>query len=159
MLKRRQIRHSRPCAIATARLLRKLVATTRGADPQKFIHRVQDVGKRLVAAQPRELVVGNIVRRVLGLIRDEEDEKRGESDFGSSSETSDGRPQTPLLDSGSALSSLSPNAISAQRNVSQNHSPSRPPLLTSHTGYAGAPPVTSMFSILTHPTMTASGTN
>ncbi len=117
------------------------------------------MGKRLVAAQPRELVVGNIVRRVLGLIRDEEDEKRGESEFGSSSETSDGRPQTPLMDSGPTLSSLSPNAISAQRNAPRNHSPSRPPLLTSHTGYAGAPPVTSMFSILNHPTMTASGTN
>lgn len=103
--------------------------------------------------------MGNIVRRVLGLIRDEEDEKRGESEFGTSSETSDGRPHTPMMDPGLALAGLSPNGISAQRNVSQNHSPSRPPLLTSHTGYAGALPVTSMFSILNHPTMTPSGTN
>jgi translation initiation factor eIF-2B subunit beta len=104
-------------------------------------------------------VVGNIVRRVLGLIRDEEDEKRGESEFGLSSESSDGRPQTPRIDSGSALASLSRTSISSQRHVSQNPSPSRPPLLSSHTGITGAAPVTSMFSILNHPTMTASGTN
>lgn len=36
------------------------------------------MGSRLVAAQPREAVVGNIVRRVLGLIRDEADEDRNE---------------------------------------------------------------------------------
>jgi translation initiation factor eIF-2B subunit beta len=159
LLKRRQIRHSRLCAIATARLLRKVVASIRGSDPQKFIQRVQDVGKRLIAAQPRELVVGNIVRRVLGLIRDEEEEKRGESDFGISSESSDGRPQTPRIDQGSAFASIWPDSVSMQRHVTQNPSPSRPPLISSHTGAAGAAPVTSMFSILNHPTMTASGTN
>jgi translation initiation factor eIF-2B subunit beta len=37
---------------------------------------VCQVGRRLVQAQPRELVVGNIVRRVLGLIRDEAVENR-----------------------------------------------------------------------------------
>jgi translation initiation factor eIF-2B subunit beta len=104
-------------------------------------------------------VVGNIVRRVLGLIRDEEEEKRGESEFGLSSESSDGRPQTPRIDPFSALISLSQNPISAQRHVSQNPSPSRPPLVSSQTGTAGTVPVTSMFSILNHPTMTASGTN
>ena len=104
-------------------------------------------------------MVGNIVRRVLGLIRDEEDEKRGETEFGLSSESSDGRPQTPRIDPGSTLANLSPNGIATQRHVPQNPSPSRPPLLSSHTGIAGAAPVTSMFSILNHPTMTASGTN
>lgn len=104
-------------------------------------------------------MVGNVVRRVLGLIRDEEDEKRGENEFGLSSESSDGRPQTPRMDIGAAPASLSPNGISAQGNVLQNPSLNRSPLLSSHTGIAGAGPVTSMFSILTHPTMTASGTN
>ena len=104
-------------------------------------------------------MVGNIVRRVLGVIRDEEDEKRGESEYGASSESSDGRPQTPRMDPGSSLLNLSPIGIAAQRHVQQSHSPSRPPLLSSHTGIGGAAPVTSMFSILNHPTMTASGTN
>ena len=159
LLKRRQIRNSRPCAIATAQLLRRLVSSIRGSDHQKFIQRVQEVGKRLIAAQPRELVVGNIVRRVLGLIRDEEDEKRGESEFGLSSESSNSRPQTPRFDPGSSLGNLSPSDIAAHRHVQPNQSASRPPLLSSHTGIGGAAPVTSMFSILNHPTMTASGTN
>ena len=159
LLKRRQIRHSRPCAIATARLLRQIVSSIRSPEPQKFIHRVQEVGKRLVAAQPRELVVGNIVRRVLGLIRDEEDEKRGRSEFGLSSESSDSSPQRPKIDLSSAHPNLSVNGIPTQRHASHNPSPSRLSLLTSHTGHAGAALVTSMFSILNHPTMTASGTN
>jgi translation initiation factor eIF-2B subunit beta len=111
----------------------------------------------LAVAQPRELVVGNIVRRVLGLIRDEEDENRGESEFGE--ESSDGSPRTSRIDPGSAPASLSANTLPTQRYASHNPSPSRPPLLTSHTGHAGAAPVTSMFSILNHPTMTGSGTN
>jgi translation initiation factor eIF-2B subunit beta len=63
------------------------------------------------------------------------------------------------VDPGSAVASLSPNGISVQRHVSQNPSPSRPPLLSSHNAIAGAALVTSMFSILNHPTMTTSGTN
>lgn len=112
-----------------------------------------------MAAQPRELVVGNIVRRVLGLIRDEEDEKRGDSEFGLSSESSDYGPQTPGIEPGSAIAGLSPNGTSMQHALAQNPSPSRPPLHSSHTGVAGALTATSMFSILNHPTMTASGTN
>ena len=38
--------------------------------------RVQQVGKRLVAAAPKEVAIGNIVRRVLGLIREEAEEDR-----------------------------------------------------------------------------------
>ena len=119
-------------------------------------------------------MVGNIVRRVLGLVRDEEEENRGEGDIsGLSSENgSDGRPQTPTFASSSRLSELSPNGGPRQRHgttenrgldtplrESKNPSPSRPPLLTSHTGFAAAPPVTSMFSILSHPTMGSPAAN
>ena len=88
LLKRRQIRSSRPCAIATAHLLRRVVGALRHADFARLIERVQQVGRRLVAAQPREMAVGNIIRRVLGVIRDEAEEDRdgetsGYSDSGS----------------------------------------------------------------------------
>lgn len=43
-----------------------------------LIDNVGRVGRRLVEAQPNELVVANIVRRVLGLIRDEAAEDRNE---------------------------------------------------------------------------------
>ena len=52
-------------------------------------------GRRLVAAQPRELAVGNIVRRVLGLIRDEAQEDRTEGDISGMSSDAGSRPMTP----------------------------------------------------------------
>nr|POE52142.1 putative translation initiation factor eif-2b subunit beta [Quercus suber] len=70
LLKRRQIRNSRPCAIATAQLLLHVVAQDRTRDAQTLINRVREVGRRLVAAQPRELAVGNVIRRVLGVVRE-----------------------------------------------------------------------------------------
>lgn len=70
LLKRRQIVNSRPCAVATAQLLLKVVGAAKVKDAAALIERVRAVGRRLVAAQPREMAVGNIVRRVLGLIRE-----------------------------------------------------------------------------------------
>ncbi|KAJ5811795.1 hypothetical protein N7474_008096 [Penicillium riverlandense] len=93
LLKRRQIRHSRSCATATAYLLLRVISACRTSDPVRLIERVQGVGRRLVAAQPREMVVGNIVRRVLGLIRDEAEDDR-DAEF-ALSEASESQPQTP----------------------------------------------------------------
>ncbi|KAG2414080.1 hypothetical protein HFD88_003271 [Aspergillus terreus] len=93
LLKRRQIRHSRSCATATAYLLLRVISACRTTDAAKLIERVQSVGRRLIAAQPKEMVVGNIVRRVLGLIRDEAEDDR-EADF-NLSEASESQPQTP----------------------------------------------------------------
>lgn len=76
LLKRRQIRDAHACAVATAYLLLRAVTTFRNSHPARILERVRTVGARLVAAQPREMVVGNIVRRVLGVIRDEADSRR-----------------------------------------------------------------------------------
>ncbi|KAG7112876.1 translation initiation factor eIF-2B subunit beta like protein [Verticillium longisporum] len=78
LLKRRQISGAEPCAVATAHILLQVVAKTRFQDVDQMLEKVQQVGCRLVAAQPKELVVGNIVRRVLGLIRDEASEDRND---------------------------------------------------------------------------------
>src|SRR5271154_236807 len=91
LLKRRQIKNSRPCAIATAQLLLRVVAKFRWTDVGKLLVRIQQVGQRLIEAQPKEMVVGNIVRRVLGMIREEakedcNDENSGQSDSGSNSQ-------------------------------------------------------------------------
>ncbi|KAK2798374.1 hypothetical protein FQN51_007774 [Onygenales sp. PD_10] len=171
LLKRRQIGPSHSCAVATAYLLLRVVSTSRITDPAKLIDRVQNVGRRLIAAQPREMVVGNIVRRVLGLIREEaEDEREGEFSL-SSDAGSDTRPQTPQpADSiqGSQLGIpghvASPlrhedgdkNDGDSERGTSSatmERSSSRPPLLTSHPSFApaNAPPVISMFRLLSHP--------
>ena len=57
------------------------------------------MGRRLIAAQPREMVVGNIVRRVLGLIRDEAEDDR-DGDFTLSDAGSESQPQTPRAGDG-----------------------------------------------------------
>lgn len=165
LLKSRQIRNSRPCAIATAKLLRLVVAKQRFTDLNQLIERIQQVGQRLTAAQPREIAVGNIVRRVLGVIRDESEEDRKGDGSNGSEAASDSRPHTPR-------ETFSPRAgvSSPLRNVNENSNElsfnpgghgtdsfPRPPMLTSHASYVAltsAPLVNSMFSLLSHPVST-----
>lgn len=111
LLQRRQIRNSRQCALATAQLLLRVVASERVRDAQALIKRVRGVGRRLVAAQPREMAVGNIVRRVLGIIREvgEESQNQGSadaSDIGSPTGPSAIDHHRPVLNS--TISSFSP---------------------------------------------------
>jgi translation initiation factor eIF-2B subunit beta len=71
-----------------------VISACRTSEPVKLIERVQSVGRRLIAAQPREMVVGNVVRRVLGLIRDEAEDDR-DAEFALSEAGSESQPQTP----------------------------------------------------------------
>ncbi|KAJ4160048.1 uncharacterized protein LMH87_007980 [Akanthomyces muscarius] len=88
LLKRRQIKGSEPCAIATAHILLQVVARSKWQDVDVLIDNVSQVGRRLVKAQPTELAIGNIVRRVLGLIRDEAAEERHDPEDETQSEAS-----------------------------------------------------------------------
>jgi len=112
LLQRRQIRNSRPCALATTQLLLRIVAAERTRDAQALITRIRDVGRRLVAAQPREMAVGNIVRRVLGVIREVVE---ADQDQSATSDTSVASPTSPAQQSNknrpgisSTISSFSP---------------------------------------------------
>ena len=158
--------------------------TFRVTDVSRLIERVQQVGQRLMSAQPKELAVGNIVRRVLGVIRDEAEEDREGETSGYSDAGSESRPNTPREFDvrahqrpplSSSISTFSPlrhgglepmEASTASTSIHTDtltglvgrESSSRPPLLTSHTSYAisnAAPMVTSMFSLLSHPTSNA----
>lgn len=153
LLKGRQIKGSKQCALATAYVLRRAISLTRNADSEKLLRRVREVGKRLIEAAPRELAIGNIVRRVLGLIRDEEDEQRGDDGSGMGSDIGS-RPSTPRTDVPHPPAMSGANGISPPRDTASSQ---RPPLLSSHTGAAtpGVRPFTSMFSIISHPTMRA----
>ncbi|CZS90365.1 related to translation initiation factor GCD7 [Rhynchosporium agropyri] len=180
LLKRRQIHNSRPCAIATAHLLRRVVAKFKWTDIGKLLERIQEVGRRLVAAQPREMVVGNIVRRVLGMIRDEAKEDRTEDGSDSASNvssparkdsypgpprTADGAPPTfsPLRFESSSEGGEGVNGDDVFGGKSMTIS--RPPMLTSHTSYAvvnGVPVQQSMFNLLSatpSPSATPPGAN
>lgn len=70
LLKRRQILGSRQCAAATTHLFLRVIAELKAKDVNHMLERIRSIGRRLIDAQPRELVVGNIVRRVLGLVRE-----------------------------------------------------------------------------------------
>lgn len=173
LLKRCQIRNSRPCAIATTALLLRVVGEFKGRDAAKLIERIRQVGRRLTSAQPREVVVGNIVRRVLGLVREVVDEHaEGQTPTGSEPATPhaphDSLHRPPLNSTISTFSPLrhavlEPTHSSVYDNMSDSSEMSRrPPLLTSHTSYAPAstaPLVNSLFGLFSQPAETPSNTS
>jgi translation initiation factor eIF-2B subunit beta len=135
---------------------------TKQPDSARLIQRVSEVGKKLIDAAPHEPAVGNIVRRVLGIIREEEEDDHpgAKGDYSTTASEPDSDAVTPLEQPQSkSLSHALPNGFFNRPDASVGSSPSRagasrPPLMSSHTGApGGARPVTSMFSILAHPTM------
>ncbi|KAI0540629.1 initiation factor 2 subunit family protein [Xylaria digitata] len=129
LLKRRQIKGSEACATATAHILLQVVARDKWTNVDQLLGRIQLIGRKLVAAQPHELAVGNIVRRVLGLIRDEASEERNDATADSP------RPASP--------------SVPAVSHASSPSKPVRPPLLTSIGGSFAR--TQSMFNLLSDP--------
>ncbi|ODV60382.1 translation initiation factor eIF2B subunit beta [Ascoidea rubescens DSM 1968] len=73
-LKRRQIVGSSAVAIETAQLLIRVVSASKWKNPDHLIKQIRRLGVFLTESQPKEFTCGNIVRRVLSLIRDEIDD-------------------------------------------------------------------------------------
>ncbi|KAL4447758.1 hypothetical protein ABPG75_004977 [Micractinium tetrahymenae] len=67
-------------AKGTAELLRQLVTSSRLNTPEVMLAEVKRVGLRIQAAKPIELVIGNIVRRVMHIIREEMEAEQEEQD-------------------------------------------------------------------------------
>ena len=171
LLKRRQIRDSKPCAMATAYLLRRVVETFKFTDVQALIERVQQVGQRLLAAQPREMAIGNIVRRVLGVIREEAEEDRDRETKGynlpgahsrqeSAGETGSRAPNAPgtmsrALSSSPLRQSASTQSSPESPEGGEVQRPSPVTKYASHANTSPGPGATSMFSLLSHPRSTA----
>ncbi|KAF2737361.1 translation initiation factor eIF-2B subunit beta [Polyplosphaeria fusca] len=161
LLKRRQIRNSRPCAVATTALLLRVVGEFKGKNSAKLVDRIRQVGKRLTSAQPREVVVGNIVRRVLGLVREVVEENldvdtTATSDVGQNAPHSDALHRPSLHSSISTFSPLKHAAAEPHEIASFPEEMSdsgelvkRPPLLSSHT--SAAPMVNSLFGLFSQP--------
>ncbi|TPX49206.1 S-methyl-5-thioribose-1-phosphate isomerase [Synchytrium endobioticum] len=86
MLKRRQLVGSSSTAVATAKLLTKVVQGGRWNTADSLITILRDVGDKLQKAAPMELAVGNISRRLISLVHEEEEnflrEGDGVLDFG-----------------------------------------------------------------------------
>ena len=118
-----------------------------------LVERVQAIGQRLISAQPRELAVGNIVRRVLGIIREEAEEDRE----GEINGQSDGNLESTKILGHShrdVASSSSRQGKGGQVPQASVKADSRPSSFISHESYAtkSAPtPDTSMFGLLSQP--------
>lgn len=160
--------------------MRKIVEKFRVLDVSRLIDRVQQVGQKLISAQPKEMAVGNIVRRILGVIRDELEEDREGGNSGYSDADSESRPETPVEGDlqihqrpalSSSISTFSPlrhggleplEPYASRTSLHTDHTSGaneegvsvRPPLFTSHTAYhssSALPMSTSMFSLLSQP--------
>lgn len=70
-LKRHQFNGAKDIALAISHLLMRVISAARWTNPYDLISVIRKVGVILIKAQPREIITGNIVRRVLALIRDE----------------------------------------------------------------------------------------
>jgi translation initiation factor eIF-2B subunit beta len=124
-LKRRSVRNPTPTAVGTAQLLLRLIAAHKFTSLQNLVDYVLTLEDKLSTARPREMSIRNMVRRVLGIIR-EEAENAGYGDhFKAAMEAYQTREEPPKP-------------------------ASRPPLLTSHTSFANPTQssVTSLFNIL-----------
>lgn len=70
-LKRRELLGSNAVALQTADLLRTLISRKKFTSVSELLESMRAVGAALTAAHPIELCIGNIVRRVLYIIRHE----------------------------------------------------------------------------------------
>eukprot|EP01032_Pedospumella_encystans_P018234 gene18234-20763_t len=70
-LRRRQLSGAHQCAKATIEILRNLLGRYNFSSADHMMKVVRAVGRELIAAAPSELTIGNLVRRVLFLIREE----------------------------------------------------------------------------------------
>lgn len=69
-IKRHQLVGDKDIALAISHMLMRVIST-RWNSPAELISIIREVGVLLQRAQPRQIISGNIVRRVLALVRDE----------------------------------------------------------------------------------------
>eukprot|EP00124_Ichthyophonus_hoferi_P002197 Ihof_evm4s140 gene=Ihof_evmTU4s140 len=70
-LKRRQITGSYDTAIEMVRLLRMVISSSRWSTAQDLMDTLARIGQRICEAQPNNLSMANMVRRILYIIREE----------------------------------------------------------------------------------------
>lgn len=70
-LKRHQVHGAKNKALLVTQLLMKVISAARWSNPFDLIDIIRKVGTILQKAKPKEIIPGNIVRRVLAIIRDE----------------------------------------------------------------------------------------
>ena len=77
-LRRRQISGSYAVALETGKLVKNLIGQFKPNSDQDLAEMVEMIGKTLVAAQPIEFASGNMIKRILHLILEEDQSKIGD---------------------------------------------------------------------------------
>lgn len=83
-------------ALETAQLLRTVISNSRWTNAASLIQNIRELSIRLLQAQPVEFAVGNIIRRVLHLIREEYRNSTKEAGKGDSVTSLDGEPHDAI---------------------------------------------------------------
>ncbi|KAJ1643495.1 GCD complex subunit gcd7 [Coemansia asiatica] len=105
-LKRGELQGSKTVALKTANLMRHVVADSRWNDAESLKTIIKGVGKRILKAQPRELLITNIVCRVLHIVNEAAPRIEDACISGSASSTPASRgTETPAMGLGSTMSS------------------------------------------------------
>ncbi|KAK9476363.1 hypothetical protein V1514DRAFT_337127 [Lipomyces japonicus] len=112
-IKRRQIHGSYDVALATAQLLLRVVSAARWTHVDQLIVQIKVLGNRLQRAQPKELACGNIIRRVLALIREESE------DTGDSESADGGATNSPFITSMFSLLSANSEEVTKDEQTKQ----------------------------------------
>ncbi|XP_041359982.1 translation initiation factor eIF-2B subunit beta-like isoform X2 [Gigantopelta aegis] len=87
-LKQQQMNGSYNIACRTVRLLVRIIAQTKWSSAKDLMDIIRNEGKRLMVIDPSETVIGNMVRRVLKIIREEyASAARGRSEEGDPQES------------------------------------------------------------------------
>ncbi|AQZ12597.1 GCD7 (YLR291C) [Zygosaccharomyces parabailii] len=85
-LKRRQIDGPYPMALETLQLLKRFISQARWSHVSELIEQIRELANRLEKAQPTAFACGNVIRRILAVIRDEvEEDMRGNVPLASTS--------------------------------------------------------------------------
>ncbi|SMN21251.1 similar to Saccharomyces cerevisiae YLR291C GCD7 Beta subunit of the translation initiation factor eIF2B, the guanine-nucleotide exchange factor for eIF2 [Maudiozyma saulgeensis] len=78
-LKRRQISGSYIIALETLQLLKRFISAVRWSNVNELIAQIRELGNRLEKANPTAFGCGNVIKRILAVLRDEIEEDMRES--------------------------------------------------------------------------------
>ncbi|GAV54131.1 hypothetical protein ZYGR_0AK06330 [Zygosaccharomyces rouxii] len=74
-LKRRQIDGPYAMALETLQLLKRFISQARWSHVSELIEQIRQLANRLEKAQPTAFACGNVIRRILAVVREEEEEE------------------------------------------------------------------------------------
>lgn len=74
-LKRHQIDGPYAMALETLQLLKRFISQARWSHVSELIEKIRQLANRLEKAQPTAFACGNVIRRILAVVRDEEEEE------------------------------------------------------------------------------------